>query len=237
MSVRDKILALTNQLYPTGRAFKMTNGGTHWKLHNALSISEARAYEDALSILDSAIPDNDNFTAEDATQWEQRLGLITNPLVALSIRKQAIIRKMNHPGTIKARQHYLYIEGQLQAAGFDVYVYENLFDDGMGGYETQTPTDFSIPAYPIASQQHSDFVQHGDIQHGGSYGNKVVNNIYQTLDDSFDTGSDLFFTFFIGGSMAGSWADVDAEREAEFRQLILKLKPANTAAFLLVNYI
>lgn len=236
MALVDKIVKLTNQLFPTGRAFKMALESELRLLANGLAVSEAQAITDILSTLDSALPDNDDFETEDATDWERRLGLVSNPLVDLEDRKLAIQRKMNHPGTIKARQHYLYIQGQLRAAGFDVYVYENRFDDGMGGYETQTPAEFSLDPYPTIYIQHGDH-QHGDIQHGTTFSNKVVNSLEADVDNNFDLGGDLRNTFFIGGDPAGSWADVDAERETEFRQLILKLKPAQAVAFLLINYV
>ena len=127
MSTLDKIKKLGKTLYPTGRAFKIPFGGVFDKLNSALSESEQRAFDDAVSILDSALPDNNNFTTGDATDWERRLGLITNPSVPLSDRKLAIIRKMRHPGNIPARQNFLYLQGQLQDAGFDVFVFENIF--------------------------------------------------------------------------------------------------------------
>jgi len=126
MAIADKILNLTKQLYSTGRAVRIFFQSILEKLHIGLGASEARAYQDAVSILDSALPDNSNFAVDDATAWEGRLGLITNNAVSLSNRILAIKRKMNHPGTIKARQNYLYVQGQLQAAGFNVYVFENV---------------------------------------------------------------------------------------------------------------
>ena len=69
----------------------------------ALSLSENQAYNDALAIQNSILPDNAEFTADDATDWERRLGMIISPLVDLELRKLAIRRKMNHPGDIKAR--------------------------------------------------------------------------------------------------------------------------------------
>jgi len=234
MSVESKLKETTKALYPTGRAFRMPEDGFFDKLHTALGLSLTRAWNDASSILNSALPDNDDFTADDAADWERRLGMIYSPLVPLADRKLAIQRKMAHPGNIKARQNWRYLEGQLQAAGFDVYVYENRFPDGFGGYTTKTPEEFSIPPYPT-ELQHGDF-QHGDAQHGGSPGNKVANSIDAGVDESFVV-TNLRWTFFIGGNPAGEWADVSANREAEFRQLILRLKPGNTVAFLLVNYI
>lgn len=231
----EKILSLTKQLYPTGRAFKMPKLGYLDKFHNALAVSENQAYVDAVSILNSILPDNDGFTEDDATAWERRLGLITNTSVSLADRKLAIIRKINHPGTIPARQNYLYLQGQLQAAGFDVYVYENRFPDGFGGYETENPLTLSGGVGGV-SFQHGDR-QHGDFQHGGGFGNIVANYIDEDIDFLFDVGSNLKSTFFIGGTPIGTFANVPASRKAEFRQLILKIKPVQTVAFLFINYI
>lgn len=238
MSFADTILKLTKQLYPTGRAFKMPLDGDLEKLHKALAVSEAQAHADALSILDSLLPDNSNFTAADATAWERRFGMIVDSGADLEDRKLAIARKLNHPGIVKARQHYLYIQAQLQAAGFDVYVHENRFDD-TGTLVTKTPNEFSNTTYPSAdSIQHSYLLQTGPtVQHGGGgYGNKVVNHVDESLDDPYNLGGSLKHTFFIGAEMAGDWASVPAVRKDEFRKLILTLKPAQTVAFLLVNF-
>lgn len=237
MTTFEKITALTKQLYPTGRAFRMPFGGSWEKLHSALNLSEYRAYVDAVSVLDSALPDNDNFTSDDATAWEIRLGLITNILTPLADRKAAIIRKMNHPGTIKARQNYLYIQGQLQAAGFNVYVYENRFPTYPTGYTTKSPVVFSITTYPMIKIVHSTRLQHGQAPHGYTYGNKIANSMIQAYDDPFGIGSNFRSTFFIGGPYPGEWATVLASREQEFRQLILKLKPVQEIGFLLITYI
>jgi uncharacterized protein YmfQ (DUF2313 family) len=232
--IGDKILQLTRQLYPTGRAFKMPDGSYFEKLHKALAVSEEQAFNDARSVLDSAIPDNDNFTADDAKGWERRLGLITNEAVALSDRKLAIQRKYNHPGSIPARQNYRFLEKQLQDAGFDVYVYENRFPDGMGGFTTDTPESVSGVT--------GDLIQYGQFQYGQSrYGvakrNMIANYIDENIDWKFNVGSSLRATFFIGGNPIGSFADVDVNRKDEFRQLILKAKPVQCVGFLFINYV
>jgi uncharacterized protein YmfQ (DUF2313 family) len=235
MSVQDKILKLTKQLLPTGRAWRMPKDGVFDKLSKALARSEARVYADALSVLDSALPDNNNFTADDATDWERRLGLITNTSLSLATRKQVIQRKMAHPGTIKARQHYLYIEGQLQAAGFDVYVHENRFPYGDGSYITYPPEAVGGSGATFLFQ-HGD-AQHGEFQHGDGFNNKVVNYIDEDLDNLFDIGSNYKFTFFIGAAYLGDYADVPTGRREEFRQLILRLKPVQCVGFLFINYV
>jgi uncharacterized protein YmfQ (DUF2313 family) len=349
MSVAEKLLALTRQNYPKGRAFKMPAEGFIERLHRALSVSEQQVYEDALSVLNNILPDNTGFTADDATAWERRLGLITNEDVSLADRKLAIIRKINHPGTIKSRQSALYLEGQLRAAGFNVYVYENRFLETVLGDELTTDPDFTsngqwldgngdivtfntgsvdIGTLPGAELSSLDilevgksyrvvitadvggiqlrageaspiftafspgtytvnftkttatgfavlldmgssvvshfsvketlleyvtktpeelsggvflgFLEHGEIEHGeeeaGVYNNLIVNHIDEDREIGFQVES-LRGTFFVGGDPVGSYANVFEERKNEFRQLILKLKPAQSVGFLFINYV
>lgn len=237
MTTFEKIVKLTSQLYPSGRAFRAPVDGDFDLFKKALGRSEARFFDDAKSVLNSQLPDNDDFTAQDATDAERRYGLITNTNVSLADRKLAITRKLNHPGAIPARQNYRYLERELRAAGFDVYVYENRFDYGDGTWYTKTPEQFSLETYPTIDIQHSDQVEHGEYEHGGSnYSNKVANFIEEELDDEFELGDNLRSTFFIGYTPAGTWATLDDERKDEFRELVLKLKPKQTVGLLLIHF-
>ena len=252
---RGQLLALTKQLLPKGRAFLMNENSLKERVERALILSEERFVLASLSVLDSILPDNDNFTVYDAELWEQRLGLITNPLVSLADRKAAIIRKMNHPGDVLARQSADYIQGQLQLAGFDVYVHENL--------NGQTPQSLLILPLELG-EMGGDAVEMGEIEMGDAesyypdlftfnemgefemgefemgeiiYNNMCVNFIDEVSDSSFSIGSNYLCTFVIGGQNLGEFADIDVNRKNEFRQLILKLKPAQTVAYLFINYI
>lgn len=236
MYIQDQILTLTKQLYPKGRAFKMPVGGDLEKLHKALLVSEAQAFEDAKSILSDLLPDNDDFSEDDATDWERRLGMITNTSVSLEDRKLAISRKLNFPGRVAARQSHLYMQQQLQAAGFDVYVFENRFPDYPSGYITKDPVEVSGDSSILQDLNHGEF-NHGEQNHGGIYNNIIANSITQEGDRYFDIAGNFRRTFFIGGNPVGSFADVPAEREAEFRQLILNIKPVQTVGFLFINYV
>lgn len=235
MSALSKILILTKQLFPQGRAFRIPAGSDAEKLHTSLSKQEAELHDDGLSIFNSILPDNDQFTATDSSDWERRLGLISSSSVSLADRKLAVARKMNHPGEIKARQHYLYLEGQLQAAGFDVYVHENRFPLYPSGYETQNPRDVYGPTGWV-SNQHGQF-RHGQRRHGQYYSDMVVNHIDVELDKKFKIGSNLKYTFFVGGETIGTFANVDADRRLELRQLILRIKPVQAVGYLFINYI
>lgn len=260
LGIRDKIVRLIRQLYPKSRIYKLPENTFWFRLEKAEAASKARAYDDALSTLDSILPDNSNFTADDATDWERRLGLISNPSLSLDIRKAAIKRKINHPGTIKARQHYLYVQGQLQSAGFNVWIHENRFADGYGDYVTTPPEGFiDIDGLGELNEFELDEIELGDattvfpelfnfaeldtFDLGGSdlngveYLLKIVNSIDPDSDAFFDVGDNYRSTFFIGGETPGTFADVDSSRETEFRQLVLKLKPTQTVGYLLINYV
>lgn len=224
-------MKLSRQLYPTGRAWKMPFGGFLEKLHLGLAVSEERAYLDAVAIHYSILPDNDNFTVDDAIDWERRLGMVPSS-ASLADRKAAIIRKLNSPGRNPAKGNFMWIEEQLQLAGFNVFVYENRFSGA-----TMTPLDLTDGSYPITVEiQHGDF-EHGEVNHGVAYTNKVANNIDERKDLFFSVAPNLRSTFYIGGNPLGSFADVPLVRKDEFRQLILKLKPCQTVAFLFVHFV
>lgn len=236
MDLEKILLNLSKQLYPTGRAFQMPPNGYIENLHKALAKSEKRAVDVADSILDSLIPDNNNFTQDDAAEWEYRLGLITNTATSLPDRRAAILRKLSQPGINPAKQHYLHIQNELQLAGFNVYVYENRFPNYPSGYVTQTP--IAVSSSPsIQSVPRTGTFRHKQRRHGAFYNNVVANHITAVADYGFDTGSNFKSTFFIGGNPLGSFANVPTARETEFRQLILRLKPAQTVGFLFINYI
>lgn len=234
----DRIVKLTRQLYPNARPFKMPYGGILERLHAALAKSEARAYDDAYSVLNSAIADNPNFTEGDATDWERRLGIANGNGSTLPDRMMLINQKINYPGTAAPRQNYLFIQDQLRAAGFDVYVYENKFDDGAGNFITKTPEQIIDPAN--TGTVHSIGTQHGaGVYHGyinPVFTNKVVNHIEEEKDQYFIVGSNYRSTFFIAGSTITTFANVPASRKVAFRQLILQLKPVQTVGFLFINY-
>lgn len=228
---KDRILKLSKQLYPTGRAFWLNYNNIFSKVHEALAYSESRALQANVGILDSILPDNDNFNEEDAFNWESALGLYIQPGISLSDRKAAILRKMQHPGTIKARQHYLYLQGQLQSAGFNVYVHENRTDIGGGNYEIVDIIDATYDNFLY------DETTYGNV--GVTEFTKIANYVDESKDDLFVFGDDINLrsTFFIGGVNFGDRANVLESRKDEFRQLILTIKPAQTSGFLLIDYI
>lgn len=222
----DTILKTLRSLFPTGRATRVGNGTWNESFYLAISKFFNRIVVDSFSILDSILPDNDNFTVEDAALWERRLGVFGNENSSLEERKTAILRKMNFPGVAKARQHFLYLQGELQKAGFIVFIHENVI-----------PVAPSTVVGNEFRAVHATVVQHGQIQHGTSNLNLVVNSIDQAVDDTFVVPANFRGTFFIGGEILGDLVSIAKDREEEFRQLILSIKPVQTIGILLINFI
>lgn len=225
----DILRDLSVQLYPTGRAWYRPEEGVFQNFHDAINVSFVRLLEDMQGLLDSTFPDNANFTVDDAALWEYRLGLITNTSTSLELRKQAILRKLGHPNNIQARQHPLFIQQQLQLAGFNVWVHENTIP-------YRTPDE--ITTIVINPSEHGGGSQHGEgFLHGGLNFDVIANSINPVEFYAIGGNENLWATFFIGGEVLGDIAEVPESRLREFKELVIKLKPAHTVAFTFINYI
>jgi hypothetical protein len=224
---------LASQLYPTGRAFNMLKNGVMDKLHTAINRSFIRIIEDCGLTIDSTIPDNDNFSLQDCALWEYRFGIVTNENLTIAQRKDAIYRRMSRGRNVKARQGRLYIQEQLQLAGFNVFVFENGFIEG-GVKVYKTPIE--INGSSALNVQHGLDLQHGIGAQHGSVGSDIIANS-NNPNESFSVGTNLWASFFIGGETLGEMASVDANRQIEFRELVLKLKPAHLVAFTFINFV
>lgn len=217
----DLLLRLKKQLYPTGRAWIMPKSGIFEKVNKALAYSESRIYSAVLNVLNSVLPDNNNFSEQDAINYERVYWITVSENTSLEDRKKAIIRKMTHPGNIPARQSYLHLQNQLQEAGFDVYIHEYI-----------TNQNNPIPA--ISGMFKGGQTTHGNL---GILNYDIIANYNNKNRDANFVTSNLYSTFFVGGETFPSRANCESSREKELRNLILKIKPANTYGFMLVDYI
>lgn len=223
----DIMSNLAIDLYPTGRAFNMPKGGVADNLHVALNRSFIRLVNAGVSVLDSTFPDNENFNTDDCLLWEYRLGLRTNESLPIQDRRDAILRKISRGRNVQARQGKAYIESQLRIAGFNVYVHENTIP-------YRTPED--IISGSVNTTQHGGSTQHGiGLQHGATSVQLIANS--SSPNESFSVGSqNLWASFFIGGFVLGESAVIPENREQEFRELVLKLKPAHLIAYTFINF-
>lgn len=224
MPNENDILKLKKQLLPTGRAFVVPQDGNFEKLLLGLAGQEAAIYNVALDLLNSVIPDNDNFTVEDAAYWEKALSVSSSESDSLTNRKAAIYRKMQFPGGAKGRQHKNYLEGQLRAANFNVTIYE--YGD--------------IKNY-FAGVKHSLKTLHKYFtRHGGwmipTYTGIIANYLDESLETEIPATLDnLKNVFWIAGSTFDEFVSIPPYRIEEFRHIILTIKPLHTVAFLRIS--
>jgi hypothetical protein len=234
-SNEEDLLGLVSQLYPTGRAWYLPENGVFQNLHKAINVSFLRFVNDSYNLIDGSFPDNVDFDENDCDLWEYRLGLITNSSLSLNQRRTIILRKMAYPQNQRLRQGYRYIQEQLNLYGFNVGVYENIFYDINGDYYYKLPSD--ILSQSVTPTQHGGIIQHGtSTQHGAGNFDVIANNMYQ---ESYNFGGveNLWATFYIAGpNSISDYASIPSNRKAEFRELVLKLKPAHTIAFTFINY-
>lgn len=226
------------KLFPTGRAFRVVDQGVKDKFTRGIALSFNDVYLYLTGIFDSLLPDNDNFTEDDATNWERRYGLFVKPNNDLETRKDSILRKMAQPGTVLGKGSYLTMQRELQRAGFEVNVFENRFPDGSGGFETRPPFTNEYDTFFGDTTYLGEFIYLGNILTGTS--TAIVANSIDPFgadrDWVFSDDEKLVYSFYISGDAWDEKANVPKSRENEFRQLILALKPTHTVAFLNVNY-
>lgn len=228
------------------------------KIINAELKSFIRLYDYIFSLLDITIPDNENFSETDASNWERVFGLFNTGLT-LEDRKTSILRKMTYPNGVPDRAHYLFIQEQLQAAGFPVYITENRFPDGAGGWNVEDFDSLTSELYQLG------IGEMGEAELNGEFTTLdytvCANYIDETRDQEWlnqtftsnELGEaemgvsemdstplpreqQLRYIFYVGGSSFPSPVNIPEARKDEFRQLVLKLKHLHTVAILFINY-
>lgn len=227
------------------------------KIARAKTTGMKRMYDVIYSILDQRFPDNDNFTEDDAENWERVFAIVPNQEATLEERNQRIISKYAYPNGVPERQYYKYIEEQLRAAGFDVYVHENRFQSssietqvGVGqvgvmnvgsyapqsvNYEAREPDDsYTEICANFIDNETDNLTFQAPV--GTSLGLVQVGSLSLRTDGEVDQDRIYRSSFFICGENYPDIADVPLSRKNEFRQLILSLKPTQTVSFNYINY-
>lgn len=246
--VADKLLSLVKQLFPRGRAYWIPIGFSIEKLMKAFAGATdsqmgtvAKLLKDGDNVFDSMIPDNPNFTDgttdpndNDCNDAERRWGIVQYGVTSVTTptraqRMAAIIQKMQFPGTNACRQAALYLQARLQAAGFNVFVYENL--------SNLTPAD--VLGIPVGEATYGG-IDYGQADYGETYASAGVSVIANSVDPSIDAtwvpGAVNYGTFFISGTPITTFATIPAIRETEFRQLVLSLKAQHMAAYCFITF-
>src|SRR5690606_13645602 len=132
-----------------------------------------------------------------------------------------LLSRMNHSDSANYKQSAIYIEKVLNDFGFDVMVTENVNNE----------VPFELRTNNLI--QHGVNVQHGlGTQTGMKMLPVIANSQYPKESYSIGVGN-LWASFFITGkSGLDEVIPVPDSRMVEFRELVLKLKPAHTVVIL-----
>lgn len=177
-------------------------------------------------------------------EWERHYGL--TPTGTEDERRLALAAEWRATGG----QSPAYIQGVLQAAGFDVYV----FDWWISGppYVARDPRDYTeqpcIGSYQCTSNlfQFSSQPQCSSLPSQPQCNDWLANEIYYLVNQDLTrrapppvpSDPNTFpYWFYICGPTFGDFALVDITRKAEFERLILKLRPLHLWAGVRVDYV
>lgn len=213
----DKINTLSNQLYPTGRAFWKKKNSIFDKVHEALALSESRVENDILNIQNDILADSVNMSETALELWENVFGLDAKGTIAE--RLQIVYQRQIFPNNVLARQSLQFIQSQLQLAGFNVFLHK----------QNTSPNSAIYGLFQYGQKKYGELVDSFQI---------ITNHVDENKEVPFNfTSIGEKYIFYIGGENIGDYAEISVDLKNTFRELILLLKPAHSVAVLNINYI
>ena len=256
-SIQKTFSAALKKSLPSGDAFQGEPNTDSHRYHQATSTVFAQALDDFLSVQNLTIPKvpvDQDFTIQDLMRLENAYGLLINNSIPVQDRVNSLNQRMKGASGYAGRNSAQWLQDQLFNAGFQVYVLENKFPDGSGGFIPKIPrwetgTIFLADDEYLGNETpvEKEAIM-GRNQLSVTSQPKIVNSIYPEEDSAFDLGDLedennplLKTTFFLTGGTGGAVgvrgipnydtdAFVPANREIEFRILVLANKPAHTVA-------
>ena len=201
-----------------------TDGTYNGRLLSIISIARK-----VLSIQDQRIPDNENFTSDDAENWERVFGIIPPAGSTLEDRKKVILSYWSIP-SYENRLTKDYLQEQLNIAGYDVQVVENRFYDPLSNtFKVLADNDSEFDSNTFDS-----FVFDGT---GYDPTEILMNYIDPAKEDPINLNEFNANNVIFIGHPTEPRANIDISKKSQFRELILKYKPAHMACMIFVNYV
>lgn len=225
---------MLQHLLPSAIAWRTYAGKRLTQLVEGLS----GAQSDAVAFVDDVSDDLDPRYTRELALWERQFGIPGTGTEAE--RRLALAAAWAATGG----QSPSYLQGVMQAAGFDVYVHE-WWSGGPGPYVARDPRDYTELALigglvqcgePLAqcgepTAQCNRFLAN-DV--GYLVNLNLTNVAPPPIPD--DAAKWPYFLYW-GGETFGDPAPIPASRRAEFEQLLLKICPAQQWLVTMVTYI
>lgn len=238
---------LINRLLPTGRAWRKVPEKVISDFWGGLADALEEVRTMFLKVRDSIFPEL--MEVEFIADWEKRF-----KLPAITATEQERRDRLDTQWQNLGGQTRLYLETRLQESGFDVYVHEGVYiaegsilgDMILGDIvlEGNTFTGEQLAINPC-DQFATNVNTIGDIILGDNEllginrPKVIINYIDETKEnDSFcplPVSRHKFVNYIGGPAGVGDIATIPAARYSEFRELVLRYKPARTWAFAFLN--
>jgi len=203
--------------------------------------------DDAKEFIDEVYDDLFPQTTRELEMWERQFGLTAGTLTEQERRD-----RLDATWAATGGQSIKYLQDTIQAAGFtDVYIHEWFDPTGLPAVNVKlcvTPRDpntlvglellvnnitIVTPVY-LTSAGEADMNAGEAVAVAGNYNDLAFREM--EYDIPIDPDKWCYFLYF-GGQTYGTLATVDADRQSELETLILKLKPAQQWAGMLINYV
>jgi hypothetical protein len=250
-------LPTIKKLLYDGRAFRVFFDTTHEKILDASQLEAGRVKIFSDNIRDSGIP-NGELPADSLEDWETFLGLPMNTSLTDQERNERIRGKYASQGG----QGPDYIQDTLQAAGFPVYVIENIpsvepsvraYTSRLGGLNLGESTlgaytdridprsvgGLLIPGPAIWETEriYSSSMGNmtlGETKLGGYIGTitKEVPYVIPGIPSRF-----IFIWFLTGVNGLDDFVNIPQDRKQDFINQVIQIKPAHTWVIAQVNFI
>lgn len=245
---------LIERLLPTGRAWIQKSFKIMTAIFGGISDELDKLKAEMELVRDSIFPDL--MDADFIPDWEERFKLpFSSQLTEQERRERLTIQWQS--GTGQTREH---IENKLRESSFDVYVTDGVsiaeFDSILGD---DVLADFALEGDIVAGDQViadpcSQFSTVGSILGDFVLGDGfpldknrpriIVNHIDDALENEDfcplsdeDQNKYVFYIQGAPGPALGEIATIQAERYDEFREIVLKYKPANTWALAFIQMV
>lgn len=233
-------------LLPTGRAWTITTEKTLRKFFEALIDLVSNPKDAADDIYLDIFPS----TTTKLDDWESQFGVGQIRLPEAQRRERLAAAWRDVGGQSPA-----YIQDQLQANGFNVYVHDWWVPGTEPAIGTDTP---ATPRNPLSVLNPQYAVNIPGVDCGealaacgeafaecgnfvGSVGYPLVNKfVYDSDEIGYTVSSDPEtwpFFMYVGGENFGDIAEVPAIRRYEFEALLLKIRPAQLWIGVIVRYV
>ncbi len=200
------------QLYPNGHAFNVSDNTNRFSVHESIDEALNGFISQLASLVNGAIPDSMDLDEKEVELLEDKYGVYFVEGLTLMQRIERIRLKMTYPNRVVNRSSAAWIQHVLNTFGFKVSIYEN------EGINPSLVSDFISNQYGRSMYGASSF--------GGYQYNVIANSMFR--GEKYNFGGNLWATFFIRIN-----EPIESSRVSEFRELVLKLKPAHLCAIIL----